>query len=285
MFFLKIRQRFLPLKTLARYLAGVFLLGFSLSLLADELAPSCFLSNDIDFQTVMVKRVIDGDTIELADGRKARLIGINTPERVQALGKKTGKKGAEPYYKEAKIALENAVKDHQVKVVSAKKPLDRYGRSLLYLYSLDNVFLPGELIREGLGFRIAFSPDLMHQACLERLEVESQQAGKGIWSSDYWQVMDGSVTGSGFQLINGVVSAVNESRYFWWVDMQGNVTLKVSKKYLSKNQVDRFIGQEIQVRGWLIDRRQSKRILQKGYKPWLMNVTDVSNIRIMNTLP
>ena len=285
LFFCKRKQRFLSLKTLARYLAGVFLLGFSLSLLADELAPSCFLSQDTDFQVVKVKRVIDGDTIELTDGRKARLIGINTPERELSLGKKAGKKGAEPYYKEAKVALERAVKGNKVKVVVAKRPVDRYGRSLLYLYSEDNVFLPGELIRQGLGFRIAFSPDLMHQACLQELELESRQGSKGVWSSDYWQVMDSNVTDSGFQLINGTVSTIDESRYFWWVDLQSNVTLKISKKYLSKDEVDRFAGQEIQVRGWLVDRRQSKSVLQKGYKPWLMTVTDVSNIKIMKTLP
>lgn len=33
-------------------------------------------------ETAVVKRVVDGDTIELSDGRKVRYIGIDTPESV-----------------------------------------------------------------------------------------------------------------------------------------------------------------------------------------------------------
>jgi endonuclease YncB( thermonuclease family) len=34
-----------------------------------------------ELETVLVSRVIDGDTVELPDGRRIRYLGIDTPER------------------------------------------------------------------------------------------------------------------------------------------------------------------------------------------------------------
>ena len=44
-----------------------------------------------NLEFVSVSKVVDGDTIELTDGRRVRYIGINTPERGQ------------PFYDEATI--------------------------------------------------------------------------------------------------------------------------------------------------------------------------------------
>lgn len=38
------------------------------------------LANSLGLEEVIVSRTVDGDTIELDDGRKIRLIGVNTPE-------------------------------------------------------------------------------------------------------------------------------------------------------------------------------------------------------------
>ncbi|MBS3094435.1 lamin tail domain-containing protein [Candidatus Pacearchaeota archaeon] len=35
----------------------------------------------VDSETAVVQRIVDGDTLELADGRHVRLLGINTPEK------------------------------------------------------------------------------------------------------------------------------------------------------------------------------------------------------------
>ena len=51
---------------------------FVSALLAAELAAQCPAPGST--QAVRVTRVVDGDTLHLADGRKARLIGLNAPE-------------------------------------------------------------------------------------------------------------------------------------------------------------------------------------------------------------
>ena len=54
-------------------------------------------------ESIIVKRIVDGDTLQLTDGRRLRLIGINTPER--------GKNGppSEPLAKQAKQKLQQLV--------------------------------------------------------------------------------------------------------------------------------------------------------------------------------
>jgi endonuclease YncB( thermonuclease family) len=58
-----------------------------------------------DLETATVAKVVDGDTIELSDGRKVRYIGINTPERDQ------------PYYQEAAEANRRLVDGKDVQLV------------------------------------------------------------------------------------------------------------------------------------------------------------------------
>ncbi|MFH7572534.1 thermonuclease family protein, partial [Pseudomonas syringae group genomosp. 7] len=54
----------------------------------------------VSLPVAQVQRVVDGDTLKLADGRSLRMIGLNTPE--------TGKKGqsAEPIAEAAKRRLQ-----------------------------------------------------------------------------------------------------------------------------------------------------------------------------------
>jgi endonuclease YncB( thermonuclease family) len=69
-----------------------------------------------------VSAVIDGDTVDLSDGERVRLIGIDTPEQGQ------------PGYAAAALAMSAMVLGHQV-VLSpgAQQDRDRYGRLLRYV--------------------------------------------------------------------------------------------------------------------------------------------------------
>ncbi len=85
-------------------------------------------------KTVIVKRVIDGDTLETADGMTIRLLNINTPEK------------SEFGYSEAKSflsRLENRSVEMEVFGV------DKYSRILARIYAPEYINL--EIVKRGLG--------------------------------------------------------------------------------------------------------------------------------------
>jgi micrococcal nuclease len=86
--------------------------------------------------TVTVAKVVDGDTIELTDGRRVRYIGINTPERDQ------------PYYKEATEANRQLVAGKTLQLEFDAETFDQYGRTLAYIW-MDGEMVNLAMLRNG----------------------------------------------------------------------------------------------------------------------------------------
>ena len=75
-----------------------------------------------DREVATVSRVVDGDTVELADGRRVRVAGVDTPER------------GECGYGEAAVNLARLVEGSEVELVrGSRDDTDRYGRLIRYL--------------------------------------------------------------------------------------------------------------------------------------------------------
>jgi endonuclease YncB( thermonuclease family) len=72
-------------------------------------------------RTFLVTRVVDGDTLELANGASVRLVGIDTPER------------GECGYETAATALARLVLGQRVRLTVSDEDRDRYGRLLRYV--------------------------------------------------------------------------------------------------------------------------------------------------------
>lgn len=119
--------------------------------------------------TVLVIRVIDGDTIVLEGGEHLRYIGMDTPE--------TGR----PFYEEAKKANEELVLGKNVKLEKDVSERDRYKRLLRYVY-VDDTFVNAELVKKGLARAKAYPPDTKYQKQLEALEKEAVTEGRGFWN-------------------------------------------------------------------------------------------------------
>ena len=89
-------------------------------------------------RTYYVARVVDGDTLELGNGEKVRLVGIDTPE--------VGECG----YQEASDALSRMVLGRQVRLTVSDENRDRYGRLLRYV-DVGSVDAGLRLIKRGLA--------------------------------------------------------------------------------------------------------------------------------------
>jgi endonuclease YncB( thermonuclease family) len=134
----------------------------------------------IDTKTdfVRVKRVVDGDTIELETGEKVRYIGMNTPESVkinfpvECFGKIASEKNKEMV--EGKfVRLEKDISDK-----------DRYGRLLRFIYLEDGTFVNDVLVREGYARVSTFPPDVKFSEQFKAAEREAKSAKRGLWADD-----------------------------------------------------------------------------------------------------
>jgi len=96
-------------------------------------------------QTHLVKRVIDGDKIQLSNGERVRLIGVDTPET------KHPKKPVEYFGKEASAFTKKMVEGKVVTLKYDWQRKDKYGRTLAYVYLKDGTFLNAEIIKQGYG--------------------------------------------------------------------------------------------------------------------------------------
>ncbi len=97
-------------------------------------------------QSLLIKRIVDGDTVALRDGRKIRLIGVDTPELHESKkldrdaarsheDKRTIQKLGRRASEFTKKLLQNGHVELEFDPANAvNKNLDKYGRTLAYLW-------------------------------------------------------------------------------------------------------------------------------------------------------
>jgi endonuclease YncB( thermonuclease family) len=129
-----------------------------------------------EIPTAAVKRVIDGDTIELTTGEKVRLIGVDTPET------KDPRKPVQYFGKEATAFTQRLVEGKRVRLAYDQQRQDKYGRTLAYIYLEDGTFVNAEIITQGYGFAYTRFP-FKYLEEFRQLEREAREAGRGLWGA------------------------------------------------------------------------------------------------------
>jgi micrococcal nuclease len=89
-----------------------------------------------NYEYARVIRVIDGDTLEIANKEDVRFLGINAPERGEA------------YYTDAKEFLNGLTFNKTVKLEFGRERYDQYNRILAYVF-VDEMNVNIEAIRNG----------------------------------------------------------------------------------------------------------------------------------------
>lgn len=222
---------------------------------------------------VQVDRVVDGDTVLLKDGRRVRLIGVNTPE----IGR-NGKAG-DPLGIRAQGFLEDTLKaSGQLYLIYGEDRSDRYGRILAHLFDSKKQSVEAKLLESGLAMRAVVSPNIQLQNCFIAAEKIAHNASIGVWSSDYWvrksELLDRSSTG--FRIVSGEVSSVSLKGKRWWVNMSGDFSFYVVKsdqRFFDREWVKHLPGKRLWVRGWVVERNLTDGQKAKGYKGFNMKVS------------
>lgn len=127
-------------------------------------------------ETVLVTKVIDGDTIEIEGGKRVRYIGIDTPE-TEDPRRKVQCFGQEAYQKNKEL-----VEGKEVRLEKDVSEKDKYGRLLRYVY-IGDVFVNDYLVREGYARASSFPPDVKYQEQFRQAEKEAREQNRGLWSS------------------------------------------------------------------------------------------------------
>ena len=127
----------------------------------------------------LVKQVIDGDTILLQQGQKVRYLGINAPE-IRAWDGKQWVLRRQILGEEAKTRNERLVEGKRIRLEYDRKKRDVYDRLLAYV-RVGDVFVNGELVREGLALMDVRTPNLKYQKMFLDFQREARRYNRGIW--------------------------------------------------------------------------------------------------------
>jgi len=126
--------------------------------------------------TYRVERVVDGDTLLLANQGRIRLIGADTPETVMP------NHPIEPWGPEATEFTEHFVAGGEVRLQFDGRRQDKYGRFLAHIWVGDRM-LEEELLRAGLATaETDYSYSAEAKDRFRAAETEARTARRGIWS-------------------------------------------------------------------------------------------------------
>lgn len=119
----------------------------------------------------VVARVVDGDTFYCRDGRKVRLLGMDSPERGQG-----------PVWRQARSALARFTPvGRPVRLEGDVAPTDRYGRTLAWVW-VGGALVNEAMVREGWAVRYTVPPDVKYADRIERAQKQARARHAGLWS-------------------------------------------------------------------------------------------------------
>jgi len=141
-----------------------------------------------NYTDILVKRVVDGDTLLLENGERVRLIGIDTPEMheseklyrdsqrsgqsrsiIQRLGRRSYQ-FTRSLVEGKRVSLEFDVEKH-----------DRYDRLLAYVYLKDGTFVNAKIVEEGYASLMTIPPNVRYADLFLKLYQEAREKRRGLW--------------------------------------------------------------------------------------------------------
>jgi len=220
-----------------------------------------------------LKAVYDGDTVQLADGRKIRLAGINTPEIARRNNPE--QEGGDA----AKKWLIQALAGSKVRLEFSEQKRDRYKRYLAHLFTKEGVHINLELVKRGFASVNIFPPNLAYVDDLLAASNSAEIKQIGIWQYSSYKVKQISELNQnnkqGWQRIEGKIIGIKRTKKNVYLKMSDNFKLKIKKEFLPHFlHIDALKGKKFEVRGWISKHKQQ----------YLMQVMHPSALKIISEL-
>lgn len=223
------------------------------------LAAGCGAEKVETEKTYLVKKVIDGDTIELSNGKKVRYIGVDAPETRR---KVNGRWVFDPedHAVSAKEYNDALVYGTHVKLEFDEVRYDKYGRWLAYVYTDNGLMANAELVKQGLSSTYTFPPNVKYRKLLLEAQLDARKNKRGFWNTlkTISPGQAGECIGK-FVIVKGRVSSVkvspHEIFFHMGEDPKKNVTLTIYTNNLpfflqdGVDPVARYDGQYVEAVG------------------------------------
>ncbi len=132
-----------------------------------------FVGNAIAKEYV-VRKIIDGDTIQLESGETVRYLGIDTPELFTKEG------GAEFFAREAARYNKKLVFMRKVRLEFDHEKKDQHGRLLAYVFVKD-LFVNAELVKLGYAKAMIVPPNTKYKDLLLNHQKKAMEEERGLW--------------------------------------------------------------------------------------------------------
>jgi endonuclease YncB( thermonuclease family) len=244
--------------------------GYSGALAQEQPNPTAICGGDVIARGV-AKRVIDGRTFTLDDGREVRLAAIEVPPL---------ESGAAPAAA-ARAALDALVGGDDIVLRRADIATDRYGRLVAFAYAVrdgEELFAQGELIASGFA---RVGDHVGSRACtlaLLKSEDAARAAKLGLWADSHYDVLDAETPTDvlarrgRFALVEGKVVSVRESGATIYVNFGRRWSEDFTVTVLKRNErnftaagldLKGLAGRRIRVRGFVEARGGT------GRSPWI----------------
>ncbi|MBY0120581.1 thermonuclease family protein [Bacillus sp. S/N-304-OC-R1] len=138
----------------------------------------------LGLELVTISRVVDGDTVQTSDGRKIRLVGVNTPESTTR---------TEVYGKEASNYTTSKLEGKQVYLQKDVSETDRYARYLRIIWldipsddlnenEIRTKMFNADLVINGYAEPSTYPPDVKYSDYFVKFAREARDKNTGLWA-------------------------------------------------------------------------------------------------------
>lgn len=227
-----------------------FCLNVIFWLIAPAAATECVIDR-ID-ATAPIAHVYDGDTVQLGDGQRLRLIGIDTPE--------LGRHG-QPDQSLAAMARD-ALRQRLPRgsVIRLRYDIERHdahGRRLAHGFFKEGDSASVWLLEQGLATLMIIPPDFLNAECYAAAERRAREARRGLWSLPEYQPVAADALprdAQGYRVVRGQVLKAHATPQAFWLHLEAQVAVRIAHDdlpYFSSIPLHEAVGREVVVRGWV----------------------------------
>lgn len=198
---------------------------------------------------VRVAEVLDGDTVELADERRLRLIGIDAPELPRR-----GRPG-EPGATAAREALQDLLNGADLRLEPGETAHDHYDRLLGYLHDAQSHDIGEEMLRAGFAVVSLHEDNARRANAYFDAEAEARAARRGLWAMPALQPLsahEASAHRNSYRQLDGRVTSARAGSGSAALRLEGGLRLSIdeaARGRFSGEALRALQGMTVRVRG------------------------------------